>query len=68
MTDTMPDDTDTAAGRAEELRALRDKQKLSPAEPDPGKQPVLPYYERHPEHRPRRRSWRRTIRQRLSEA
>jgi hypothetical protein len=40
---------------------------LPPAEPDPNKLPALPYLERHPEHRPRRQSWRRSIRRRLSE-
>jgi hypothetical protein len=40
---------------------------LPPAEPDVGKLPALPYYERHPEHRPRRAPWRRSIWRRLME-
>jgi hypothetical protein len=39
-----------------------------PSEPDIGKLPALSYYERHPEHRPRRRPWRSSIRRRLAES
>jgi hypothetical protein len=34
---------------------------------DPEKLPALPYYERHPEHRPRRQSARQLRRQRIRE-
>jgi hypothetical protein len=36
-----------------------------PEPPDPNKLPALPYYERHPEWKPRRSPWRQTLRQRL---
>jgi hypothetical protein len=35
--------------------------------PDPGKQPLLPKFERFPHLRPPPRKWRRTLRQKLSE-
>jgi hypothetical protein len=41
---------------------------VQPEPPDPNKQPALSLYERHPEWKPRRRPWRRTLRQRRMES
>jgi hypothetical protein len=71
--DTMPD-TDTAAGRAAERRDAdrqppfrTDAPPRVPPEPDPNKLPLLPRDQRFPQHAPRRRPWRQTLRQKLSE-
>jgi hypothetical protein len=75
-TNDTPPDHDTAAGRAQERRELRDGARSPPfrtdapprvlAEDDIGKLPLLPRDQRFPQHAPRRRSWRQTLRQRLS--
>jgi hypothetical protein len=39
-----------------------------PAMPDIGKLPAMSLYERHPEWKPRRAPWRRSIRKRLESA
>jgi hypothetical protein len=65
----MADDNPNSASTLPSWLRHDNRLPASPAAgmPDPGKLPALSYYERHPEHRPRRPLWRRSIRQRLSE-
>jgi hypothetical protein len=68
MTDDRQDRPAPLPSGPRDLRAGTYGGALPPAAPDVGKRRALSYYDRHPEHRPPRRPWHRSIRRKLMES